>query len=123
MAPVRLRLSADPSRLDTFGSEIGLGRAQSRLRQSLDDVVLTHVERLAPGVIGVVLLVERTVRPDEVDDIAADLRSALGIGPGRNELISDESQRVRGIGGESAVCGACGLGGGRHVPGCPRAVR
>lgn len=122
MAPLRLRLSADPSRLARLNSEAGLEQARSRLRQTRDDVVLTHVEQLAPDVIGVVLLVAPTVRADEIDDIAMDLRAALGIGPGTNETGDASVGGVRGIGGESTVCRKCGIPGGRHLPECPRAV-
>ena len=127
MEPLRLRLSADPSRLAGFDNKAGLEQARSRLSQIRDDVVLTHVEHLAHDAIGIVFLIVPTVGADDIDDIAADLREALDIGPGTSELISSEAgdgyvKGVRGIGGQSAVCPACGLGGGRHLPGCPRDV-
>lgn len=127
MGPLRFRLSADPARLAGFDSEAGLEQAQSRLGQTRDDVVLTHVEQIAPDAIGVVFLVAPTVRADEIDDIAVDLRAALGIGPGTNQAEDAYAEGVRGvpgesaqaIGGESAVCRSCGLSGGRHLPDCP----
>jgi hypothetical protein len=126
MTPLRLRLSADASRLAGFDTEAGLEQARSRLRLTRDDVVLTHVEQLATDAIGVVFLVTPAFRADEIDDIATDLRAALGIGLGTNELVSSEvadtyAAGVRGIGGESAVCSSCGLSGGRHLADCPRA--
>jgi len=127
MARLRLRLLADPSRLAGFDSKAALELARPRLRQARDDAELAHVEQLAPDAVGVVLLVAPAVGADDIDEIAKDLRAALGIGPGPHELILNEAadpyvHRVRGIKGESTACPSCGLGGGRHLPGCPRAA-
>ena len=82
---------------------------------------LTHVEQLAPDAVGVVFLAAADADGDEIDDIAAELPTALGIGPGTNQRVSRNERHVtddedfiggvvRGIGGESAMCSACGLG-------------
>jgi hypothetical protein len=131
MPALRLRLSAEPGELAEFDGQARLEQAQPRLRQVRHDVLVTHVEQLAPDAVGVVLFVEELVLTGaEVDDLAAELRTALGIGAGTNELVSDDIHDPyvirggpgKGIIGEDSVCPSCGLPGGRHVPGCPRDV-
>lgn len=118
--PRRLRLWADPGRLTGFDAEIVLENARTHLHQRRDDVELTHIEQLSPDSIGVVLLAAPTLRSQDIDEIATDLREYLGIGPGRQRLLPDQVTEVRGIGGQGRTCPRCGASGGSHLPECPR---
>lgn len=127
MALLRLQLQADPSQLIGFDSEAALEQARSRLRESRDDVQVTHVELLSAGTVGVVFLAQ-PLSVEGIDDVATELRAALGIGPGINRLMSGPVRGVRGlgggeswsIGGRDSTCGDCGIPGGRHLTGCPQ---
>jgi hypothetical protein len=114
----RLRLSAPAGRLAGFDGQAALGLARSRLSQLRNDVELTDVEKIAPDAVGVSL---RIAPPVSDDDIAADLRAVLEIGPGGHEVVDATGLLWGGlhkaIGGEEDVC-SCGGVGGFHFPDC-----
>jgi hypothetical protein len=123
MTPLRLRLWADPGELTGFDGETVLENARAQLRELRDDVELTHIELLSPDSIGAVLLAAPTVRVDDIDGIATDLRALLGIGPGPYAPIPYEPGAVRSIGGQGRTCPDCRASDGSHLPGCPRSRR
>jgi hypothetical protein len=109
----RIRLFADPGRLAGFSSDVALAQAREELRQRRDDVELRDIAQLGADSVVVALLLPPSI-PD--DEIAADLRSALGIGPGRYERVGGP---VRGVPTDPpAACPGCGRSEGRHAPGC-----
>lgn len=115
MEPRRIRLFADPERLAGFSSDAVLTRAQAELRQRRDDVELRDVERLGTDSVLVALVLPSAVRDE---DIEADLRTVLGIGPGRSERGPD-TDTVRGMSGSpTRACPRCGYLDGRHSPDC-----
>jgi hypothetical protein len=123
MTPRRLRLWSDPELLSGFDADSAAAEARRRLRGLRDDIELMHVSQQSPDSIGVVLLVAPSVRGEDIDEIAAVLREALGIGAGVDELLPERAEEVRGIGGEGRTCRSCGAPDGSHVPGCPEEWR
>lgn len=119
MTPRRLRLWGDPGLLAGFDADSVTAEARRRLRGLRDDVELVHVSQQSPDSIGVVLLAAPSVRDEDIDEIAAVLREALGIGLGVDELLPEQVEEIRGIGGEGRTCRGCGAPDGTHVPGCP----
>src|ERR1700743_3442838 len=115
----RLRLWTEPGRLAGFAAESAPNAARTRLRELRDDVELTHVQLLSDDSIGVVLLVAPSAGIGDIDEIAAVLRETLGLGTGRNELVPDTAEPVRGIGGLGRTCPCCGAPDGSHLRGCP----
>jgi hypothetical protein len=123
MTPLRLRLWAESAELTGFDAETALDSARTRLADLRGDVELTHVERLSPDSIGVVLLAAPTIAADALGGIVADLRAALEIGPGLYVPIPSDPGAVRGIGGQGRTCPDCGATDGSHLLGCPRSRR
>ena len=124
----RVRLFADAARLADFDMRVALDRAERELRHRHVEVDLLSVEVLEPDSVVVALRLPPAVLTDEV---AIDLRSALGLGPGDHELWPDPGM-VRGIGGRRGpdrrevvggpsprpACPGCGSEDGTHRPGC-----
>lgn len=119
----RLQLWADPGRLAGFDAGNAFAEAQRRLRELRDDVELTLIRQLSPDSVGIVLLAAPSVGAAGIDEIAAVLREALGLGAGRTELVPDGLEEVRGIGGPGHTCSECGLPDGSHRRGCPNGPR
>lgn len=118
MTPVearRIRLFADPERLAEFARDDVVARAQAELRQRRDDIELRDVVRLGSDSVLVAVVLPLSVRDE---DIEADLRTVLGIGPGRSGRGPD-TDAMRGMSSRpTAACRECGYMDGRHSPGC-----
>ncbi|HUN30373.1 MAG TPA: hypothetical protein VMU95_00020 [Trebonia sp.] len=121
MTPYRLRLWADPSRLDRLDGPAALDGARTRLRQRRGDFELVVIERLPPDSIAVIFLAAPAIRGEDVDQFAAVLRELLEIGPGTQVLLPAQFGEV--IPSQGSTCPDCRATDGSHVPGCPRGRR
>lgn len=118
MTPRRLRLWGEPGQLARV-DESALDEGRRRLSRRHDDIELAYFEQRTADSIDIVLLVPPSFRSDDFSEIATILRAALGIGAGPHALIGDDTEAVRGIGGEGRTCPRCHGSDGSHVPGCP----
>jgi hypothetical protein len=118
--PRRIRLFADPKRLDGFSRQTALPPARLELRRRRGDVELRDAVRVGTDSILVALVLPPTVRDG---DIEADLRAVLEIGPGGYERGPDTDQ-LRGMSSNpTRACRRCGYMDGRHSPDCLYARR
>jgi hypothetical protein len=112
--PRRIRLFTDPENLAAFDRESVLARAVPELRERRVDVELRDVEQDGPDSVLVALMLPPTV-PDE--DIEPDLRSVLGIGPGRYQRGPEIGQMHGVSGAQTLACPVCGYTSG-HASNC-----